>query len=172
MVDVTRGPRAAARLRDLVAVRSGPVRSGPGLSIATGSTRGARSSETGSRSRRWTRSRDTRTRSMSSSSTPPACWTRSISSSSVRLPSMISAGGSSKRRSVTADARASRSTKSGTSSVPAESISPRVSRLDWPPRSPTTPFISPSRSPIAAPGTFETCSTRPRRPRVAGWPSD
>ena len=66
-----------------------------------------------SRSRRWIPSKDTRTPLMTSSKTPPASSTPSISSSSPATPQVRYAAASSKTRPVTAHAQAIPSIKSG-----------------------------------------------------------
>ena len=72
MVDLTRGPHPPPG-------SSTSSSAEPARSIETGSTSAAMSSASESRSRRWTRSRDTRTRSMTSSRMRPACWMRPTS---------------------------------------------------------------------------------------------
>ena len=172
--------RGAKELTGIVDLTRGPTpppgcwiwsRADPPRPTATGWTSAARRSATGSRSRHWTRSRATRTRSMTSSKTQPACRTLSTSSSSAQLLSMTCAAASSKRPSSTEDARVTRSTASVTFSEPGANASHLASRLVWPERSLRTRIMSPSRSPTSAPRTCETSSTSPRPLRAGDWPS-
>ena len=84
---------------------------------------------------------------MTSSKTPPACSTPSISSSSLATPQVRCVAASSKTRPVTADARVIPSTKSGFFCTPRATSSPHVNKNDSERPSRQMRRISASKSP-------------------------
>lgn len=96
---------------------------------------------------------------MTSSKTPPACWTPFTSSSSLATPLMRYAVASSKKRWVTAGAQAIPSTKSAISCAPRVIGSRSVNKNDSAQPSRQMRHISVSKSPTTAPSKSETSST-------------
>ena len=111
-----------------------------------------------------------RTPSTTSSKTPPACSTPSISSSSLATPQVRCVAASSKTRPVTAGARVIPSIKSGFFCAPRVIGSRSINKNDSAQPSLQMRPISVSKSPTTAPSKCAMSSTKTHPPKADAWP--
>ena len=107
---------------------------------------------------------------MTSSKTPPACWTPFTSSSSPATLQVRYAVASSKTRPVTAGTRVIPSTKSGFSFAPRVIGSRSVNKNDSVRSSWQMRRISVSKSPTTAPSKCAMSSIKTGPPKADAWP--
>ena len=138
--------------------------------MRTGWPSAEKTSVQGCKSRLWIPSRDIRTPLMTSSKTPPACWTPFTSSSSLAMPLMRYAVASSKTRPVTVDARVIPSIRSAISCAPRVIGSRSVNKNDSAQPSRQMRPISVSKSPTTAPSKYAMSSIKTHPPKADAWP--
>ena len=165
IVDLTRGKdHPTARLLDLVPGRSGTVHENWLEERGEGFRAGVRIATLDPFQGQQECHR------LACSKTQPACSTLSISSRSLAMPQVRYVVASSKKRWVTADARATPLPRSAISYAPRAAGSPRANKNASVRPSQQMRGTSVSKSPTTAPSKSETSSTKPPPPKADAWP--